>query len=433
MAQYDVLIIGGGAAGLMAAARLSGGGAKCALIEQSDRVGRKILATGNGRCNLLNMHSGDEHYFSRDMRRIHAVLGAYPPKRLLSEFAELGLMTREEENGRVYPLSGQAASVLDTLRLAVQERNTDVICSSPVTSLETVRLGFRAGLSDGTYVNARYAILACGGRAQPTGPADKQSHGFDALKAMQALGHNVYAPMPVLTALRCDMNMLRGLKGVRVHCALTLCDAQTHKTLRREYGEALFTDYGVSGIAAMQLSRELDKARHCTLLIDLIPNVDENELAQMLLSRAERMPKRPVEQLLIGCLNRMLAQNVLRAAGIALSMYSIDLKCNEIKALAHAIKHLEINVKGALDFKSAQVMRGGLDLSGFDEALMSRRVNGLYACGEILDVDGECGGYNLMWAWASALTAADAILKSLQCVKSRSGIGRNGIDKNNRR
>ncbi len=433
MAQYDVLIIGGGAAGLMAAVRLSGGGARCAIIEQSDRVGRKILATGNGRCNLINMRGGDEHYFSRDMRRMHAVLSAFPPENLLSEFLDLGLMTREEEDGRVYPLSGQAASVLDTLRLAAQERQVEMLCGHAVTSLATTRFGLRVDLSDGTSVNARYAILACGGRAQPTAPADKQSRGFDALKAMQALGHKVHAPMPVLTALRCDMNMLRGLKGVRVHCALTLTDAQTHNRLKREVGEALFTDYGVSGIAAMQLSRELDKAKKCNLLIDLIPNVDENELIQMLLSRAERMPERPAEQFLTGMLNRMLAQNVLRAAGIAPSKHSSDLKLSEIKALAHAIKQFEISVQGAQDFKSAQVMRGGLCLSGFDDTLMSKSVNGLYACGEILDVDGECGGYNLMWAWASALTAADAILSRLQLDKSRSGIGRNGIDKNNRR
>jgi predicted Rossmann fold flavoprotein len=409
LAEYDAMIIGGGAAGLMAAARLAGGGLHVALIEQSDRVGRKILATGNGRCNVLNMRLGEERYFSRDIDKAMAALSSYPPDRLIGEFGILGLLTREEDDGRVYPLSGQAASVLDVLRLSCDERGVETLTASPVMQLAQTRFGWRARLCDGREVGARRVILACGGRAQPTPPADKQSRPFDALDVLAALGHSVYPPEPVLTALRCDMVNLRGLKGVRARCALTLAD-EGGRVLRREEGEALFTDYGVSGIAAMQLSRALGGMRHCTLAIDFLPEMSEADTAALLLSRVQGMSPRSCEGFLAGTLNRMLNMCVLRAAGVAPAKPCSELSRDEVNALAKCLKHFNVNVLGGQDFKSAQVMRGGAALDGFDEHLMSRRARGLYACGEMLDVDGECGGYNLMWAWASALTVADGIL-----------------------
>lgn len=416
MADYDAMIIGGGAAGLMAATRLAGGGAHAALLEQSDRVGRKILATGNGRCNLINMRLDNGRYYSRDAESAMNILRAYPPEKLLDIFGTLGLLTREEADGRVYPLSGQAASVLDVLRLSADEFGLDTFTSSPVMQLAKTRFGWRAQLCDGRTISARRAVLACGGYAQPTPPADRQARPFDALSALCALGHKVYAPKPVLTALRCKMDAMRGLKGVRVQCVLTLSDAD-ERILRRETGEALFTDYGVSGIAAMQISRALCGRARCRLSIDFLPDKREADVTDMLLSRAKQTPVRRAENFMSGILNRMLAMCVLRAAGVSPAKPCGELNRDECAALARCLKRLSLDVLGGQDFKSAQVMRGGAALCDFDERLMSRHADNLYACGEMLDVDGECGGYNLMWAWASALTVADDILKKLNAAR----------------
>ncbi len=404
------MIIGGGASGLMAAARLARGGARVLLLEQSDRVGRKLLATGNGRCNLLNMNLERGRYFSRDLDAAWAVLRRYPPERLLAEFGALGVITRCEEDGRVYPLSGQAASVLDALRLACGEAGVRTETGAAVTELAPRRGGWRARLSDGREFGAARAVLACGGRAQPTPPADRRVRGLDALELLRALGHAVHAPAPVLTPLRCDMSGLKGLKGVRVKGALELIDARTGRTLAREQGELLFADYGVSGIAAMQLSRAACGRGAVRLALDLMSDWDAAALRELLAARARGMATRPAEAFLTGALNRLLAGCVLRRAGIAPGRECGALSAAELDALTGALKRFEVDVTGAQDFASAQVMRGGAALSGFDAALQSRRAPGLHACGELLDVDGECGGYNLMWAWASALCVADGVL-----------------------
>ena len=414
VAGWDVCIIGGGAAGLMAAAHLAAGGARTLLLEQSDRVGRKLLATGNGRCNLLNMRLGDERYFSHDPERALAVLRRWPPERLLEEFGRMGVVTCEEDDGRVYPLSGQAASVLDALRLSVSERGATTECAAAAVEAAPLRAGWRVRLADGREVNARRVVLACGGRAQPTPPADRQAKALDALRLLGALGHRVHEPQPALTALRCDMSALRGLKGVRVRCALTLEEARSRRALRREEGEALFTDYGVSGIAAMQLSRALISGARCVLALDLLPDMSGAQARALLARRASELGARPCESFFAGMLNRLLAQCVLRRAGVDARLACGELTGSELDALAQALKHLSVDVLGAQDFKSAQVMRGGAALCDFDEALMSRRAPGLYACGELMDVDGECGGYNLMWAWASALTVAEGILADMR-------------------
>lgn len=408
MAAYDVMIIGGGASGLMAAAQLAGSGMHTLVLEQSDRVGRKLLATGNGRCNVLNMRMGSERYFSHDMDMAMDILGAHEPERILDLFMQMGLLTREEEDGRVYPLSGQAASVLDTLRLTVQERGADIECQCAVTGIERAKGMWRAHMPDGRMAQARRVVLACGGRAQPTPPADRQAHA-DIYGMLKALGHKVYEPRPVLSALRCDMSALRGLKGVRARCAMTMLDAGERRVLARDEGEALFTDYGVSGIVAMQLSRALDGRSRAVLHIDLLPGMSEDEVRGMLRRRAANAAMRPLEGLMTGMLNRLLAQCVIRQAGLKAGDASGTLDAPGIAALAGALKRLRAEVLGAQDFKSAQVMRGGAALSGFSATLESKSAPGLYACGEVLDVDGECGGYNLMWAWASALTVAEGI------------------------
>ena len=410
MSTFDAMIIGGGASGLMAASRLARGGARVLLLEQSDRVGRKLLATGNGRCNMLNMRLERGRYFSRDIGAAWDVLRRYPPERLLDEFGALGVMTRCEDDGRVYPLSGQAASVLDALRLACTEAGVRTETGAVVARVLPLRGTWRARLDDGREYCAERVVLACGGRAQPTLPANRQARGMDMLEVLRALGHAVYAPAPVLTPLKCDMSGLKGLKGVRVRGALELSEARTGRRLAREDGEILFADYGISGIAAMQLSRAACGRGAVRLALDMLPDMDAAALRELLAKRARGMAARPAEAFLTGVLNRLLAGCVLRRAGIAPGRECGALSADELNALTAALKHFEVDVTGAQDYASAQVMRGGAALNGFDAALESLFAPGLHACGELLDVDGECGGYNLMWAWASALAVADGVL-----------------------
>ena len=233
---------------------------------------------------------------------------------------------------------------------------------------------------------------------------------MDVLEVLRALGHAVYAPAPVLTPLKCDMSGLKGLKGVRVRGALELSEARTGRGLAREDGEILFADYGISGIAAMQLSRAACGRGAVRLALDMLPDMDAAALRELLAKRARGMAARPAEAFLTGVLNRLLAGYVLRRAGIAPGRECGALSADELNALTAALKHFEVDVTGAQDYASAQVMRGGAALNGFDAALESRFAPGLHACGELLDVDGECGGYNLMWAWASALAVADGVL-----------------------
>lgn len=408
--MYDAIIIGGGAAGLMAACRMARAGMRLLIVEQSDRVGRKLLSTGNGRCNLLNMRPAKSGYFSRDMDAAASVMRRYPPAAILAAFGEMGLAVRTEEDGRVYPLSGQAASVLDTLRLCADEANVTIRTGAPASDISRAHNGWNVLTSDGNGAKAARVILACGGRAQPTPPEDRSAHGMDMLEFMRSLGHRIYRPEPVLTPLICDMSRLRGLKGVRVRGALALIDGKTGRLEAREAGEMLFADYGLSGIAAMQLSRRADARRSWRLELDFLPEYSEAALADMLFERARAVPDRPAELFLTGILNRMLAMNALKYAGINPSMRCGQMNKSDIARVTAALKAFEVDVNGAQDFKSAQAMRGGAALCDFDRNLMSRHVKGLYACGEILDVDGACGGYNLMWAWASAMAVADGIL-----------------------
>lgn len=396
----------------MAASRMARGGARVLLLEQSDRVGRKLLATGNGRCNMLNMRLERGRYFSRDMDNAWAVLRRWPPERLLEEFEALGVAVRVEDEGRVYPLSGQAASVLDALRLACDEAGVRTETRAAVERIARADGAWRARLCDGRELGAARVVLACGGRAQPTPPADRSRRGMDALEALRALGHEISVPEPVLSPLKCDMSGLRGLKGVRVRGAMELVQPRSGRVLAREEGEMLFADYGISGIAAMQLTRALH-GQGARLRLDFMPGMDEAELRARLRLRARRMAARPAEAFMAGALNRLLAQSVLRRANVAPSKRCGELSGGELDAIAGAIKRFEVEVAGIRDYASAQAMRGGAALSGFDASLESRRAPGLYACGELLDVDGACGGYNLMWAWASALTAADGALRAI--------------------
>ena len=396
----DVIIIGGGAAGLTAALSASQRGAKVTVLEAAPRIGRKILASGNGRCNLANL--GPMRY-NGDTVLASAVLAAYPVEKVLSFFTELGLVTIEEAGGRVYPACGQAAAVLDVLRLALDRQHVQVVCEAPVTKLTKTKAGFQAVTPQGTF-EAKAVVAAFGGMA-----GGRLGHDGGPYQLLTKLGHTLVSPRPALTALVTDKKAVKGLSGLRLPAKLTLCDGA--KPIEAASGEALFTDYGVSGVCAMQLSRRagelLNQGKQPTLYLDfspmlgLIPRIydrveaaDPFEHVPLLLScLKERQHTLPKEALLTGFAPRLLAER---------------LKGMSLPDMAKHLAAFPAPIVGVRGMENAQVTAGGIRGSEFDSrTLQSRTCPGLFAAGEALDVDGDCGGFNLQFAFASGLIAGE--------------------------
>ena len=404
----DALILGGGASGLMAAASLGLRGARVTLLEKQDRVGKKLLSTGNGRCNLSNLDMRPAHYAGAQAF-VARVFESAPPERVLSFFASLGLLTAVED-GRIYPRTMQAASVLDVLRAACACAGVRVETGREATALlPSRRGGLTARTADGASYAARAVLVAMGGSAAPSMGTDGAG-----VKLLCAMGHRATPLYPALVQLRCAHPALRSLKGIRARAALTLLI--DGRETARETGELLFADYGVSGVCVFQLSRFAAPActsgRDVRLLIDLLPELSPDPA--WLCARIDALPDASAASLLTGALPRLLAQAVLREACIPADMAASSLSPAQRDALYAALRRFPLRVTGTQGFASAQVTRGGIALDEVDPRTMASRLfDGLYLAGELLDVDGPCGGYNLHFAFASALAASDAMLAAI--------------------
>lgn len=402
--MYDVLIVGGGAAGLAAACALARRGRRAVLLEKQNRVGRKLLSTGNGRCNLTNLNARASDYHG-SRAAAQAALRAWPPKRVVEFFAALGVPCVSDEAGRVYPMSRQAASVLDALRLGCDEAGVETLTGFCVEALSPCPRGFIAQAADGRTVTARCALVCAGGLAAP-----KLGGCGDGHRLLEALGHRVEPRFPAIAALKTPPEAVRGLKGVRAEGEIAL--VSEGETLRAERGEILFTEYGVSGIAAMQLARAANEAlragKPCAVRLDFVP--DWKDAASALAERAEALPQRMTGDFLNGVVPRLLGQALAKAAGLELNRPAQALTPKQLSALAGRLSGWTLPVAGVQGFDQAQVTAGGASLKDFDVRTMrSLRAPGLFAAGEVLDVDGDCGGFNLQWAWSSALMAAEGI------------------------
>ena len=409
-----ILLIGGGAAGIAAAltAKHHAPEAEVLLLERLDRVGKKILATGNGRCNLTNMQAGMPHFHSSDRGALKAVLQGMEPQVVLDFFRAMGLLCQEEEEGRVYPYCKQASMVLDVLLQALERANIRVCCNTTVTAIGQNRGKFTVKTADGGSLTADRVILPCGGKAAPKLGSDGSGYAL-----AKALGHSCTPLVPALVALKCDMNGMGGLKGIRAAGELTLL-ANDH-VLGQEAGELQFTEYGLSGIPVMQLSGRLSRLRKgekCTALVDLFPEWEEEALFRELKSRQKMAKRETLETFLLGTVHKRLAYAVLKSAGLQpLSRPVTDLSNGDLHRLAETLKCWRFAVTGTQGWDAAQVTGGGIPLSEIDgRAMESKRAPGLHLAGEILDVTGDCGGFNLHWAWGSGIRAGQAAAKAVQ-------------------
>ncbi|MBR3641428.1 MAG: NAD(P)/FAD-dependent oxidoreductase [Oscillibacter sp.] len=397
----NVIVIGGGASGMTAALTAARAGHSVRLLERQNRVGRKLLATGNGRCNLTNLHADAAYYHGARADFVRPALEAFPVSDTLDFFRSLGLLTVAEESGRVYPLSDQAGSVLDVLRFALLGALAEVRTDFSVTEIKKNERGFAVS-SDTETLEADRVIVCCGGKAG--GKLGGTGSGYDLLAS---LGHRVTPLFPALVQIKTDPTFVRSLKGVRADAAAELM--QNGKVIAARSGEVQFTEYGVSGPVIFDLSRAVSTARgELTLRLDCLRSLTAEELTAWLRERVAARPALTLEDLLVGSVHNRLGRTLLRSAGFSLAAPVSSLKEKDLPRVVAAVKSFTLPVSGTLGFDGAQVTAGGADTAQFDpHTLQSTLVSGLYAAGEVLDVDGDCGGYNLQWAWSSGRLAGE--------------------------
>jgi len=394
-----VLVIGGGASGMMAALTAAEDPHnQVTLLERQNRVGRKLLATGNGRCNLSNLHSNTSHYHGCDPDFVTRALEAFPVEKTLAFFRSLGLLTVIEESGKIYPFSDQANSVVDVLRFALDARGVNVRCSCEVLSIGKKARGYSVKTTEESFYGDK-VIVACGGAA------GAKLGGTDlGYQLLQSMGHHLTSIHPSLVQIRTDVSNTRSLKGVRCDAGLILKHNGT--VAATNAGEVQFTDFGISGPAVFELSREAALGGDQVLLLDLLRPMTEDELCSYLTDKQNTMPDIPLEDFLTGILHNRLGRVVLKQAGFDMSRKADTLTEKELRCITHQIKFFPLTVTGVMGLEQAQVTAGGIKTSEFrPDTLESRLCPGLFATGEVLDIDGDCGGYNLQWAWSSGRLA----------------------------
>lgn len=407
-----IAVIGGGAAGFAAAIAAAESGAEVTVLERNVKPLKKLGITGNGRCNVMN--TGAPAYYG-DPAFAQAVLGRVGVKELTAFFASLGVPLREEGENLIYPASLQAASVQSALLLRAEQLSVEIRCLARVARVAPENSGFavsgtQASGDDPKHrtetpfsLRADKVIVACGGAAYPAHGTDGTAYGL-----LTGLGHGLTPVFPALCALTAPGKYLQGLKGQRVRAKLWLEDAQGN-ILRQARGEALFAEDAVSGIAAMQLARFARAGM--TLCLDLSDELNlPGGVLPFIRSLVDARKGLPAAELFTGAFSMPVSRLILREAGVKdLSVVIASLGADGLNAVARAVSRVRLPVLGTRGFEFAQVTAGGVETAGFEPATMeSRLVPGLYAAGEILNVDGDCGGFNLMFAFASGLIAGMA-------------------------
>lgn len=398
-----VAVIGGGASGFAAAITIAekSKGFTVTIYEKLQKPLKKLLATGNGRCNLTNAELSPTDYFG-DRDFAAAALTRFSPQENIAFFREMGLLCKTEAMGRVYPVSGQASSVRESLCAEARKCGVQVLNDCEITDIQPQNGGF---LLNGK-IPCDIVLICAGGSAAP-------KHGTDggAYKLLGALGHTIIPPAPALTALECA-DFPKSLKGVRQVCDVTLL--QDRKPIYEITGEVQFTEYGLSGIPIMQLSRLISTVPNAefTVKLNCLSRIETPEITTFLQETAAKNPQKTAETLAQGLLPQALGNALLLRCGIRKDEPCASLTDSRLARFAEEITAFTVKVTGVRGFAFAQVTAGGADCREFNcETMQSKRIKNLYACGEALNVDGGCGGYNLQWAWSSGRAAGEAVVK----------------------
>lgn len=399
---FDVVVLGGGAAGLVAAITSARNGAKTALIEHKDRVGKKILSTGNGKCNYTNALQDISCYHGDDPAFVLPVMEQFGFDETIAFFQELGIFPKQR-NGYYYPQSEQAASVTDVLRMELSYQNVTCFLECNTSDIIQKHSCFLLHTDNGT-ITARNLIFATGLLAAPKTGSDGS-----AIPLIKQFGHKLSDVVPALVALTCSEKCFKQLAGIRTRAFVTLLVDGT--AAASDCGEIQLTDYGISGIPVFQVSRFATKALKKNLkpeaVIDFLPDLSEEELFSLLTERfLFNSHGKTAEEAMIGFLNKKLCDALLKESEISLHAKAEDLSKRELHRLTYKCKNFHVHITGSKSFEQAQVCAGGVLTKDIDPHTMeSRLVPGIYFAGEIADIDGICGGYNLQWAWSSGYVA----------------------------
>lgn len=411
MNHHDIIVIGGGAAGITCSIRCKDLGMDVAILEGSDRICKKVLTTGNGRCNISNSsvsepfdtyHSDNNHFFDNVLRK-------FSVSDTVNFFTTLGLPITTIENGKMYPLSLQASSVIDIFRMALSDRDIPCHTGFKVSGIRKSGNTFIiTSKSSDEVFSCNSLVLACGGKSASNTGSD--GSGYTLAKSF---GHKIVSPLPGIVQLKLDYKNLKALSGVKFNGWATLYIDGAEA--RKEFGEILFTDYGISGPPILQISsmasKAISKGYKASLSVDMMPEYSKEELINFLEGHFAMFSHRSISESLIGIVNKKIIVTLLKEAGVS----SLHKPCYEITwkekaSLYEIIKNWTFDISGTNSFNNAQVTVGGVDTRDVSKnTLESKLCKNLFFCGELLDVDGDCGGFNLQWAWSSALNVAHSI------------------------
>lgn len=403
-----VAVVGGGAAGMMAAIAARRAGAEVTVLEKNPRVGKKLLATGNGRCNLTNIDLDIRRFHGRSPKFAHGALSRFDQHRTIQFFEQLGVAHRVEAGGRVFPVSNQASSVLDVLRYELEEIGVETVLEFDVQSVVPRGDVFVLQAWDGRRREADRVIIATGGKAAPQFGSNGGGH-----RLAEQLGHRVVTPFPALVQLRLKHDIFKHLRGIKFDGAVEVIAGD--KTRDRAAGEILFTDYGVSGPAVFDVSRTageyLQRGEKVWAKLVLVADLPREDLERLLIRRFTDRPRKTLAFSFVGFLPKRVGQVVLREAGITDPERPVStLTAAERNRILDVLQDWRFEVVGTNSWTAAQVTAGGVDVRDVNPRTMeSKLVPGLYFAGEVLDIDGDCGGFNLQWAWSSGWVAGRSV------------------------
>ena len=397
-------IVGGGAAGLMCAcvAKKNNKDKRIVVIEKDNRVGKKILVSGNSRCNLTNLNTTAENYHSDSFDSFDTLLSKYPPKKIIEYFESIGLMCTADEDGRVYPLSKQSSAVLSVLRNELKRRNVEEICDTEVISISSNRDSFEIKCNNKIIV-AQKVVIATGGKNNYA-----QKVASDTFSVSKSLGHTSTPLFPSLSPVKVKNKYIKSLKGIRATGKVTA--VINNKKVKSESGEIQFSSDALSGICVFNLSSLINKSKNSQIIVQLLPDYSFAEIKDMIYKRIKLTKNENVQELFTGLFHKNIALAILKESNVDITLRCDKLSGAQINSISSTINSWKFECISDNDFSKAQVTSGGIKCTDINcKTFESKLKKNLYLCGEVLDVDGDCGGFNLQFAFSSGMCVGEQI------------------------